>query len=96
MVKQRRHLEDDTNSNKKFNKDFASGRERTPFQRPFPLKFPSLSAAADNCDAMSTRLLEDVFNIFSRAKILELLAPGDNVCVWALRINKEKFGNHIK
>lgn len=71
------YLEDDTRSNKWFKRVFASDRDRIWFQRPFPLELPSLSAAADNCDAKSTRVLEEVFNIFSRTNILELLAPGD-------------------
>lgn len=56
---------------------FASARERTWFHRPLPLKPFSHSSASESWDAIETNALDDVESIFSRAKILEFLAPGD-------------------
>jgi len=55
----------------------ASARDRTWVQRPFPLKTRSDSSASDNWDAIDTRVAEEVESMFSRAKILEFLAPED-------------------
>jgi hypothetical protein len=42
-----------------------------------PLKTRSDSSASDNWDAIDTRVAEEVESMFSRAKTLEFLAPGD-------------------
>lgn len=74
--------------NKKFMIFFASARDLTWFQRPLPLKERSRSSASDKCDAMETRVLDEVASMFSRAKILEFLAPGDIVCLKLLQLQK--------
>lgn len=73
------YLEEDAILKRKFIIFFASASERNWFQRPLPLNARSRSSASESCDAIETKVLEEVDSMFSRANILEFLAPGDNV-----------------
>nr|GMD91299.1 hypothetical protein Iba_chr14dCG18060 [Ipomoea batatas] len=58
----------------------VASRVLTWFHRPRPLNARSRSSASDKCDAMETSALDEVASMFSSAKILEFLAPGDIIC----------------
>lgn len=72
-----KNLESARELNMYWSKFFASPIERNWFQRPRFVKARSRSSASESCEAIDTRELDEILNMFSSDDILAILAFGD-------------------